>query len=379
MYGLYISDEYEASQISPKSGVGKKIQEQIKTLNDAGIDCDNMCVRLKEATIWSKLRMRLLFLGDGLSWKVTDKVRTADYLYVRRPTTITRNFIDFLKRIRRENPNCKILMEIPTYPYDREMKLAWHRRPLLWQDRHYRKKLSQYLDRIVVLSNDTMVFGVPTLKIQNGVNLSSYRIKKQNDTNVLNIGCAAQFSFWHGIDRVLNGLALYRAMPEPKIQVHLYLAGKGPYFDTLVKETERLGIQDMVTFCGILNQEELYQLIYDRCDLGVEGLRKFLCEKENAFSSLKSREYLAVGLPFIYDGKVDVFEQEKVDFCFQASADESPIDITEVISFYKTLLKSNTKEQLSARIRNYANRHVGWEQTFENVIQWLKQNSVETH
>ena len=43
MQGVYISDEYEAMLPVPKTGVGKKIQEQIQTLKDAGFFCRCIC------------------------------------------------------------------------------------------------------------------------------------------------------------------------------------------------------------------------------------------------------------------------------------------------------------------------------------------------
>lgn len=379
MQGVYISDVFESTQENPKSGVGKKIREQISILCSQGLPCANVCIRKRPITALDKLRARLVIFGDELDWSITDEMRNADYLYIRRPSVISRDMIAFLKRIRKTNKKCRILLELPTYPYDKELKESWHRLPLLWQDKLYRRELHKYIDKIVTLDQYDEIFGVPTLKIRNGIDLKAYRLKKQNETETVNIGCAAQFSFWHGIDRVLNGLAQYRENPDPKTPVHLYLAGGGSYLDTLVKETEMLGIQDMVTFCGTLDQEELYRLIYDHCDLGVESLRKFRHTKEGVFSTLKSREYLAVGLPFIYDGKVDVFEQEEADFCFQVSPDESPVDIAAVISFYKALIQRESKEQLSVRIRSYAERHIGWEQTFADVIRWLKLEVSETH
>ena len=49
-------------------------------------------------------------------------IKDADFIYLRKPSAINMGFIDFLKRVRKLNPKMKILLEIPTYPYDNEIK-----------------------------------------------------------------------------------------------------------------------------------------------------------------------------------------------------------------------------------------------------------------
>lgn len=374
MQGVYISDEYEAMLPVPKTGVGKKIQEQIQTLKDAGFFCRYICVRNKPITMWDKIRMRAFLLGDGLNWDVNDAIREAEFLYIRKPTVVSRDFVCFLKEIRKAIPHCKVLMELPTYPYDKELSTPWHRLPLLWQDHYYRNQLKRYIDQIVALSDYDEIFGIPTLKIRNGINLSAYRLKKQNTTSTFNIGCAAQFAAWHGIDRLLRGIAQYKKHSYPECPVHLYLAGEGPELNNLQKITNQLGLQSEVTFCGKLNQKQLYEQLYDRCDIGVECLALFRRSENAISSSLKSREYLAVGMPFIYSGKIDVLEQNAADFVFEIPSSEEPVDIQSVIDEYNKLLQKETKKELSARIRTYANQCVSWQTTMSEVVKWIQQD-----
>lgn len=374
MKGIYITDILEATKEVPTSGVGKKIQGQIRAMEKDSIQCSLHCLRTHENTLLEKILMRFAVFGDGLDWSVTEEMHTAQFLYIRRPSFCSRNMIAFLRKMRRVNPTCRLLLEIPTYPYDIEYRTSLFWIPLLWQDRFWRRRLKSYVDRIVALSNDREIFGIPTIHMENGVDLDRMPIKKQNKSNSINLCCAAQFSVWHGIDRLLRGLAEYERSYGEKREIHLYLAGEGPQSAELKKLTESLDLQNVVTFCGRLTSRQLYERLFDRCDLGVESLRKFCHPQEVVFSTLKSREYLAAGLPFLYEGKVDVFEQENVDFCFQVPSDETPVDIRALISFYDSLLQTETKEQLSKRIRIYAQDHVSWDKTFAGVVRWLKQS-----
>ena len=129
-----------------------------------------------------------------------------------------------------------------------------------------------------------------------------------------------------------------------------------------------------MTFCGKLNQKQLYEQLYDRCDIGVECLATFRKNVGGVSSSLKSREYLAVGIPFIYSGKIDVLEQNTADFVFEIPSSEEPVDIQSVIDEYNKLLQTETKKELSARIRTYANQYVSWQTTMSEVVKWIQQD-----
>lgn len=378
MKGIYVTDILDATRATPTSGVGKKIQGQIKAMENSNIECSLHCLRSHENTPIEKVLIRFAAFGDGLDWFVTDEMRIADFIYIRRPSFCSRRMIHFLREIRRINSTCRLLLEIPTYPYDSEYKTSLFWVPLLWQDRFWRGKLKKYIDRIVTLSDDVEIFEIKTIHMENGVDLSQLPVKRQNATNCINLCCAAQFAAWHGIDRILMGLAEYERSPGEKRAVHLYLAGEGPQSAKLKSITETYGLQNVVTFCGQLNKQQLYEQLYDRCDIGVECLGNFRHGPQFVSSSLKSREYLAAGLPIIYAGELDVIRAEQANFFYQVSSDETPVNITELISFYDTLLQNGTKQQLSARIRRYAERYVSWDKTFAGVIQWVKPDTAET-
>ncbi|HIX06485.1 MAG TPA: glycosyltransferase [Candidatus Fournierella pullicola] len=375
MKGIYVTDILEATEAVPTTGVGKKIQGQIKALKDSSIECTLHCLRTRENSFAQKILIRFAVFGDGLDWTVTDEMRGADFLYIRRPCFCSHGMIRFLREIRKVNPTCRLLLEIPTYPYDSEYKTSLFWIPLLWQERYWRRKLKKYIDKTVILCNDQEVFGIPAIHIKNGVDLSQLPVKKQNKSDCINLCCAAQFATWHGIDRLLLGLAEYESNRENKRKVHLYLAGEGPQSAELRKIAEMRHLQNVVTFCGRLNSDQLYEQLYDQCDIGVECLGNFRHGPDALSSSLKSREYLAAGLPILFAGRLDVIEDEQADFCLQIPSDESSVDVASLVSFYEKLLQNETKEQLSARIRLYAERHVGWDRTFKTVIQWLKEQT----
>ena len=336
MQGVYISDEYEAILPAPKTGVGKKIQEQIQTLKDFGLFCEHICVRNKPITLWDKIRMRTFLLGDGLSWNVNNVIREADFLYIRKPTVVSRNFICFLKEIRNVAPCCKILLELPTYPYDNEYSSIYGK-ITLFIDKCFRKTLAKYLYRIITFSDYKSIFGTPTIQISNGIDFDKIKLKQNiNDTShELHLIGVAEIHYWHGFDRLVQGLVnYYKGNPDYKVFFHIV----GDFFG----ERERNDILPLISthhlesyiiLHGAKHGEEL-DLLFEQSDMAIGSLARHRSGITN-IKTLKNREYAARGLSFIYSEQDSDFENKP--YILKVPADESPIDINLIIDFYKKL------------------------------------------
>ena len=73
--------------------------------------------------------------------------------------------------------------------------------------------------------------------------------------------------------------------------------------------------------------------IYDHCQLGIISLATQ--DKDiHIHSTLKSREYLAKGLPTIATGITDVFIGTNYPYNLELPEDTNNIDIQSIISFY---------------------------------------------
>ena len=117
----------------------------------------------------------------------------------------------------------KVVMEIPTYPYDQEY-VAWSMKFSLAIDRCFRHRLTKELDGIVTFSNAENIFGGKTIRISNGIDFEAIPIKRtQNDTShELHLIGVAEVHYWHGFDRLIRGLAeYYRTNPEYKVYFHI--------------------------------------------------------------------------------------------------------------------------------------------------------------
>jgi len=349
------------------TGIDHKVLAQVKTFNENEVQCELVCPP-RRGNI-STLLQCIPFFPDRTIW--SDALTTADVdaVYLRRPVYVSKELIAQLKRLRKRLPHVKILFEIPTWPYDKEMQTPRYL-PVLIKDRIYRRRLKGLVDYIVDISGTDNILGIPTIHIHNGIDLDLVRKRHPSyQSDCVHLVFVAMFSEWHGADRVLEGLKLYM-QSDYKQRIIVHFVGEGPSYRNLVNLTKEYRLESCVMFHGNCNREEMDH-IYDECTMGIASLGLHRIGIGDA-STLKTREYLAKGLPFVYSGAIQEFEQDPVDFCLQFTDDESPIDIDDVIDFHKLLYEKYSEEDLINRIRRYAEMHIGMTETLRPVIEVLQ-------
>lgn len=367
----YIYQDEIPQSDEQRSGVDRKALSQIKAFRAAGFRCQLAVPKLRKAFFY-KVAQLIPFGPNRYDWVSLSDLQ-ADVFYIRRPLFFSRQLIKMLGLLKLGNPTCKILFEIPTYPYDDEFS-SLILRIILAKDRYCRKRIHTYVDRIVDLSGVKSIFGVPAIRIMNGVDLSKISPRRADaftKNGVVNIIVVASFSHWHGLDRLVAGLCAYYAS-KPCRKVVLHMVGEGPDRRILEDMVKDHYIDDYVCFYGQCGRAEMDR-VYDQCSLAVECLgnhRKGI----TLSSSLKSREYLAKGIPFVYSGRIDVFEKRGVDFCLQVPDDESPIDIESVLAFHDTLYARESEKPLTSRIRTYAEENVGMDAAMKPVVDYIKES-----
>ncbi|QIB52610.1 glycosyltransferase [Pseudomonas sp. OIL-1] len=168
-----------------------------------------------------------------------------------------------------------------------------------------------------------------TLKIGNGIAIDDNIPLVKNvwpDDNLRLIG-VAQLASWHGYDRLINALAVLKEKYGFD-SVQLTLVGDGDELQKLKRLVENLGLRDQVSFTGMLRGDELDRA-FCGAHIGISSLglyRKGL----NEASDLKTREYIARGLPVIGVGKDPDFE-ENSPFRFVVSNDDSVESLVELL------------------------------------------------
>ena len=192
----------------------------------------------------------------------------------------------------------------------------------------------------------------PHITIGNGIDLNKVKLRTPAGYNgeELLLLAVANISRWHGIDRLIRALAVYRGITR----IILHLVGEGKEIENLKKLSYEYNVADNVIFHGFLSGVALDKL-FDKCHIAVGSLgihRKGL----KMTSELKIREYTARGMPFIYSGFDADFNKE-FPYCLDLPAGESVIRLEQIIEFTEKVYRDNIHH---IKMRNYAFEFLDW-------------------
>ncbi len=369
-----------------KNGICKKIKSQEKVFTDAGfqVDCayisrGQACVRidgseilLGEVGILGKLKANHFFY-DFLRKNIGRKPYDAVYI---RYGLSDRYFYKTCKLLKQAG--ARIIIEIPTYPYEGEANRGWKDTIGIFLDHTYRRKLSLWVDQIATFTDDPSIWNIPAYHIQNGIDTAAMSARSGiHGFGTLNLVAVANVGPWHGYDRLIDAMGrYYKAGGKENCVFHL--AGGGAELDRYKELVMKWDLWEHVIFHGSLYGKALDDL-YDDMDLAVETLgmhRKGIVLS----SSLKSKEYAFKGLPIITSCKLDAFPEDACEFVLMLPSGEQEIDLNSILRFYKELYFDETtgswslekKEKLTAFISDYAKAHCDMHRTMQETVQRLK-------
>lgn len=329
------------------NGISKKVRYQVKALKDCGLDT-RIChydITPDGNRYWMVNGKVLADLGKGMLGKIRkryDFSSISDYVlregielvYIRSYHNANPFTIRMVRRMKRNG--AKVVMEIPTYPYDQEYTTRYMKMEL-FVDKRFRHRLALVLDGIVTFSNEKKIFGQKTIRISNGIDFDAVPLKKQiNDTTCeLHLLGVAEVHYWHGYDRLLSGLADYYQI-EQDYKVYFHIVGP------IVGERERQDLlpiihnnrlEPYVTLHGPIHGAALNEC-FEQADFAIGSLGRHR-SGITCIKTLKNREYAARGLAFTYSETDDDFDH--MPYVLKMPPDDSPINIIELINFQRSL------------------------------------------
>lgn len=363
MKGLYFLEE----RFEKDSGVGKKIEAQIKSIKKLGIDIEllinNREKRMVERIINKNSLGKFAKKGFGrlkgykaiINYLVKNNF---DFIYIRYTGYGDMYFYNFLLKLKKNN--IKIYLEIPTFPYDNELKRNTFKEKIqVLLEKYYRNKMKDIVNKVITYSEDDTIFEIPTIKIQNGVDLDKIELVKKSESEDIRIITVAKIANWHGMDRFILSMAeYYKKNPQQKVIFNIVGYGDKEYIEMLKRLVKESELDDYVIFHGAKFGKDLDE-IYNISDVAVGAIASFR-QGLNSGSALKHREYTAKGIPFI-NGDID-FSFSNCPFVYQIPNDESLLDIEKIIEWYKNL--KVTPEE----IRKYAEDNLTWDKQMKKVI-----------
>lgn len=347
------------------NGVWKKILSQVNSLRVLGYDvtlvnfsvAGHLKISNESDIIYERKIPHRYFFFHYLSGLINTKF---DVIYVRKPHggLYPLGFSRFLKKISTKGSN-KIYMEIPTYPFRNESRGILGKLSSFifdWQ----MKRSAKFIDKLFVIGDRVDdLYGIKAVNIVNGVDegiIKSREVREPYQNGVIKFLGVANLTYWHGYDRLIKGIKNYNG----DCSVFFTIVGDNePEFSRLKNIVLDLGLNN-IEFKGRMNSLEIDNLVKN-IDICVDSLGRHR-SNNNINSSIKSKEYTALGVPFILSHIDPAFENEP-EFIFKCVANDDPIDVDLVIEWFKRL-----PEDMSEKQKDFALNNFTWQSIFKKIL-----------
>lgn len=359
---------YIAFAGTDQSGVHRKLAEQVTSLRTCGEEVE--CIvfadtRVAPAPVNAPYRL-VDVQGGGFGaasrslafhacWEVVDQFKP-DVVYMRYPM-----YDGHVLRFLQEAP--PVVFELQTIfknevpPPVAEFEQSWATRVL-----PRAAGLVAVTNEILEYETARAQWAIPGIVMPNGADPKTIPFTTPAlAPGRVDLLCVASFFPWHGVDRLLVGMAA-----EPEVQdVHLHLVGDGPTIPDLRALVNDAGLQERVHFHGHVPTRELGQW-YPKAHVAIGSLAPHRVGLRE-LAALKHREYAFRGLPIVLAGG-DADFPTTLPWVRQIAADDSPVSPR----MLRALAHAWSAEARRKQIRLWAESHLAWSVKIPRLIEFLK-------
>lgn len=371
---------YSNININEKSsGIRGKVLNQVSALEKLGYDVyysaytsDSVMILNKNKKIKEKKfptkntkinkLIRRFFLIDFCTKYLNYTSDYYDFSYVRFHY-FDPYFNKMLKELKKKSK--KVVIEAHGYPYRTITPPSKLLLLTFFIDAIYEKKGRKNIDLVAAISNEKDIWGVNTLPIDNCVDVKRFEKlppKIIDKNKIVKLVTASNERIYHDYPKLIKSLSSYYKSGGTTNYMVFFA---GTYTESTKKLVKTLQLEEHVKFIGEINQEEINDF-YKSGDLGIGSFG--LHGGTDHGSSIKSKEFFAVGLPFINGWKEYSFGDD-YEYVKRFDVFDELIDFNLVDEFIDNL----NKKYLIYRddMRRFAEENYTWESQLTNVIREL--------
>lgn len=364
------------------SSVQTKVINQIKYLNKAGAGCRGLFFSTQVSEItplneyvdlipvekctWKYFRVigQRIILDKKILSFIKSKYDIVDLFYLRYygPSKMLNEIaLGFGDKIVAEHQSKEIdeiksATNLNPFGFRPSKLLSWYLynyRPI-YNEKKWGTQFVKNIKSVITVTNELALFqknkGAKNVIIStNGISAENYHIKNylafEYPIRMLFLKGTSTNASWNGLDRLINSID---KLENPQEKIKLIICG--------YKIDGEIPDKKYIEHLGFNNKKEI-DLLINNVHIGISTLalhKKHLMEA----STLKTREYIARGLPFIYAYTDPDLNEESKEFALEFPNDDSLIDMEKVIEFAKKALEDT---YLPQKMRKYAEDYLDYE------------------
>ncbi len=230
-----------------------------------------------------------------------------------------------------------------------------------------------HISGLTAMSDDVIEYEVKRtefkgkiFRFSNGIDSSRYTaspIYSDLKKSLNMIFIASNFSSWHGLDRLLSSLSNYGGATDIKLYIVVNLDKKHSNMINSIEFNSNAKIMQ----CGKLYGKELDK-IYKNIDLACDSLAMHRLEMKES-STLKSKEYIARGIPYLYSA-FDMDMIEIKEYLFDVGYSEAEIEFEKIIDFYSEL----DKQEMQHKFKKCAENTLDWKNKVNSLVEFINKD-----
>ncbi len=357
-------------------GITKKISSEIQALRRLGHDVvytaygkngvyiygnDDSIIFEKRYKIRNNLYIRLVryfLLIKTAQVYCCSRKQHFDILYGRLLAP-TKKYINLLRYLR--NNNSRVILEAHAYFPGIQFPTV-KGKFISYMLKKNGPKLKSYVNKVLTEGRLDEFYGIPVIQ-EARIGVETEKICPHNYTgsrNELNLISVANEMPYHAYDRVIKSLGKYYQDVSEAREIKIHLVG------SISSDTRRLvknlHLEEKVFLYGKQFGDTLDR-IYDGCNmaLGPLGQHRIGGKKD---TGLKTKEYFAKGIPYIYSGE-EPSVPNNYPYIFRCESDESFLDFQDIWNFYLSYRDSKT---VVDEMRGFAKKNYSWDVIMEEAI-----------
>ncbi|MGT2721166.1 hypothetical protein [Streptococcus porcinus] len=274
-------------------------------------------------------------------------------LYIRR---LGINLIYFGRYIKQFKS--KILYEIPTYPIDSGTSF-FRKVALKIENIYFDKRVYPYLAGIpVFIQSFREPFKEKFIPLENAVKVLKDKVYFENQgNNQLTFIFLGNLQKWHGLEKFIEEIKVFS---KKEVKLEIFSSNTETYakFKKMYCNIENIIFNDAITFAELEDK-----LTGDL--IGVGGL-DYESRGAEVDTSLKNKDYAALGIPFIY--KLPDISFQNYPYALKLeNRDFNGTLVTKVIRWYNSIYTPT----MNQKIKNYALSNLTYDNQVEKVIRKL--------
>lgn len=213
--------------------------------------------------------------------------------------------------------------------------------------------------------------------IGNGINVNAiplrninYQINKLNEIRILFVGAGFRT---HGLARLILSISEYNKSNKHKIKIKLIVAGESSEMEKNIRLASKLNLSESIDFLGQIGKDGLNEL-YNWAHIGVGSLGLHRIGLTMS-STLKAREYCAIGLPFFWSTKDSDFNKD-FPYIVEIPANENAFDLQIIIKFVNAYFSDIEHPQ---KMRQYASEYLDWSVKMKSLVEFFDRIMCDLH